>query len=279
MRTIITLLSLQFMAFAQPETGAEAMGLGSTVFKDRLYIAFQTNDADHWLGIASSQDGTNFTVLGPGIKLGSAPAMAAFKDQIYIAFQTNDEKHFLGITSSPDGSTFTTRGPGIHVGSAPGMAAFNDRLYIAFQANDPGHKLCVTSSANGADFFAPSCYDNILAGGNAALLSGGNASTPITPTNPTSPRPQPNPPPPGSQIALVGAGKCNGGGWEGIRWVINNPTDRNVTVFVRRRQVGGGQDSVTGYPVGAKQGGVFVGCDWATGAPSATYTYTIDHIQ
>jgi outer membrane protein assembly factor BamB len=169
-------------SFTSPAQGFPGILIGSspalTTFKNRVYVAFQANDASHRLFVTSSPDGVTFNSPAtgyPGILIGSAPAMAAFNGRLYIAFQANDASHKLFVTSSSDGVTFTTPAvayPGILIGSAPAMAAFNGRLYIAFQANDVSHKLFVTSSPDGLTFASPATgYPGILIGSAPAMAA------------------------------------------------------------------------------------------------------------
>jgi hypothetical protein len=116
-----------------------------------------------------------FNVTGnPGIKIGSAPAMAEFNGRLYIAFQADDSSHTLFVTSSPDGNNWTTPAvgyPGIRIGSAPAMAEFNGRLYIAFQADDSAHTLFVTSSPDGNNWTTPAVGYSGIKIGSAPTMS------------------------------------------------------------------------------------------------------------
>jgi len=178
-RQLVQLLHVGTEAFSSPAQGFPGIQIGSAPamasFKNRVYAAFQANDASHRLFVTSSPDGVTYSSPAnghPGILIGSAPAMAAFNGRLYIAFQANDASHKLFVASSADGITFTpaVAYPGIVIGSNPAMAAFNGRLYIAFQANDASHKLFVTSSPDGVAFTSPAtAYPGIHMGSAPAI--------------------------------------------------------------------------------------------------------------
>jgi hypothetical protein len=108
-----------------------------TVFKNRLFLAFQANDPSHSLFVTSAADRVKFTnppQSFPGTQLGSAPAMTALGGRLYIPFQAADDSaDALSVTSSTDGVNFTTptANPGILLGGAPGSGESDQRLFVA----------------------------------------------------------------------------------------------------------------------------------------------------
>jgi hypothetical protein len=82
--------------------------IGLVVQHNKLYVAFQANDASNILYVAESSDGQTFTAHGIGdIKIGSAPALTVFNNRLYVAFHANDTSDILYVAESSDGQTFT----------------------------------------------------------------------------------------------------------------------------------------------------------------------------
>jgi hypothetical protein len=161
--------SAEHLPLSKRNTTAPALA----AFRDRLYMAFQSNDGTNSLTVTSSGDGDSFTPVRayPGIRMGSAPAMAEFDGMLVIAFQANDASHSLYVTMSADGASFSApaRRYADSTGASPALATFNRRLYLAFQANDASHTLHLSSTGDGVNFTPGRPYPGVLAGSAPAL--------------------------------------------------------------------------------------------------------------
>lgn len=114
------------------------------VFGNTFYVAFRNTSSNHYIYLAESTDGSNFTLstAATGSHTSTACSIAVFNNVLYIGFRQNSSNNDFFYTYSTNGTTFSSP---IQVpwtmGGPPSLVLFNGYLYNAFRQNDSGHYL------------------------------------------------------------------------------------------------------------------------------------------
>jgi hypothetical protein len=124
-----------------------------TVFKDKLYLAYQGKDFNHQFWYITTCDGVNWSepIQISNIRLSCSPALAVFNNKLYVVYQDENEKGQLWYTTTYDGEVWTEQKQIQNVGMSysPALAVFDDKLYLAHQGPCRLGKLWYTATNDG----------------------------------------------------------------------------------------------------------------------------------
>ena len=120
------------------------------VLNNTLYVSYQENASAHYLGIASSTDGVNFSnQLSSVYRIGHAPGMTYFNGQLVIAAFCQCDAHYLDIYTLTGGltPTFATEDQRQTLSNAsqPSLAVTNNVLLLGYMRN--GQRYFQTSTS------------------------------------------------------------------------------------------------------------------------------------
>jgi hypothetical protein len=132
-------------------TTATRVSPSLTVYNNRLYMAYVSNDGSNTLMVASSGDGA--TWVGGAVPYQhtkQTPALAVYYNKLYVAFTSNNEDGTLlidiydgvkwsgeTVVSNPAATQYSNTGPS--------LAVFNYKLYIAFVAHNGSGDVLIAS--------------------------------------------------------------------------------------------------------------------------------------
>jgi hypothetical protein len=132
-----------------------------------LDIAYQEDSSDHYLGLAYSTDGYNFTnTMSTVYRIGHTPGMTTFNGQEYIVAFCQCDSHYLDVyTSTGQGQlTFLTEDRSITISNAspPSIVVANGVLVLGYIQNGSRY-FQISTSYDGINWTSPVCQSNINA--------------------------------------------------------------------------------------------------------------------
>ncbi len=108
-------------------------------FNNQLYVAYQQHSSSHYLGLASSFDGSNFSnTVYQNFRIGHSPAITQFGNKLVIAAFCQCDSHYLDTYVSTDGANFSmyeNRSQTLSNLSAPSLTVYNNVLALAYVHN------------------------------------------------------------------------------------------------------------------------------------------------
>lgn len=132
-----------------------------TIFNNEIYVAYQENASDHYLGLAHAAGvGDTFAnTLYSAYRIGHSPGMTTFGDELVIAYFCQCDSHYLDILTTTDGSTFSFHqhtGAALSNLSPPSLVAYNGVLSIVYINNGTNDIYTTTTyDPNATSFTAP----------------------------------------------------------------------------------------------------------------------------
>jgi len=145
---------------------ADSPAIGVTPDGSELDIAYQENASAHYLGIAYTTDGVNFTnTLSSTYRIGHTPGMTTFNGQEYIVAFCQCDSHYLDVyTSTGHGQiTFLTEDRGITIANAspPSIVVANGVLVLGYIQNGSRY-FQISTSYNGVNWTTPVRQTNLV---------------------------------------------------------------------------------------------------------------------
>jgi hypothetical protein len=159
---------LQTWGYSEPAGLFVGVSPAIAVLNNKLFIAYQENQQDHYLGMASTFDGVNWTSqLSSVYKIGHAPGMTYFNGQLVIAAFCQCDSHYLDVYTSTGSlsPTFATedRSKTLANASNPSLAVYNNVLMLGYMQN--GQRYFQTTTSYNAVTWTPAVRQTSLTNG------------------------------------------------------------------------------------------------------------------